>query len=764
MQSNPGLEEDTEERVIGYVEEGVPIKRGQHALLLTNKTLMTWWVNERGAPYHYDVAVKAGLVKNDVLARISTTNTHLDIQVTHYVRPALTDAQIYDLSRFVVASIEGGAAFMQLRVEVNGKTWFMGAAAELAQAEPMVLQRNPGEPIWSMTEKAYWRKVAPLPKPSKEMTDEEHSAWYAKASAARTEHERAMKKAVTMGLIPRERLIEISECGGSHGNCYELPETLYHVTTNQSAVLAEGFKTRDELRQALGKGLGGGTSDTISFTDNRKVAEGIFYAVIEAHCIASGKIGVQTLIEQAMAGTGAKHPWLDNWLKHVHINPEWFRENYHDGQLELDEANSLVVLGTDLGRVLFGLKRGEMFETIPCTAKEKSEALFRVFKQWLFWREEAGGPLDPLFFMADQEYLGAVPLEEIAILKCTTKEGTMGCKVGGLAEWRIWSGEAIEHIGIMETADNVAPCFTEYSSNPASNPPWADKIFKQVCDDLELTISRQGLPMPIRKEDSCVPVKELGCGHYGCVYETEDPGVVFKLTTDETEAWFVQTALKLFQNQEWPRGLVRYHTIYGVPDVKHRKRNVFVLWRDSVEHVGYPMSWQQKHQDELEASNWLMKYKDAAATLRDVLQKKKTDFDWATLPDHPVIEQAKEYYWDAKNNQSYTHWESMLLRTKRLSGNDAVAWLYAMLWIAVEELMQNGQVYLIGEVLRNLLEQGIVLADVHLNNVGQKQYEGYHSPVWIITDPGHALSLNPALQEIDIPEPLEAFHPGRISV
>lgn len=65
-------------------------------------------------------------------------------------------------------------------------------------------------------------------------------------------------------------------------------EYLYHASSNVPAVLREGFKTKKELGRPTG--LGGGSSDLISFTANPKIAKAIVSALKTAVKIAKGEI------------------------------------------------------------------------------------------------------------------------------------------------------------------------------------------------------------------------------------------------------------------------------------------------------------------------------------------------------------------------------------------------------------------------------------------------------------------------------------------
>lgn len=79
--------------------------------------------------------------------------------------------------------------------------------------------------------------------------------------------------------------------------------------------------------------------------------------------------------------------------------------------------------------------------------------------------------------------------------------------------------------------------------------------------------------------------REYGCGAYGCVYQTFDPKVVFKLTLDEPEA---QIAHVLTRFSQYPRGVVKYYGafqlrgLYGV----EKDLPMYALWREEAVAVG----------------------------------------------------------------------------------------------------------------------------------------------------------------------------------
>ena len=264
------------------------------------------------------------------------------------------------------------------------------------------------------------------------------------------------------------------------------------------------------------------------------------------------------------------------------------------------------------------------------------------------------------------------------------------------------------------------------------NPPWTNRIMREHWDAL-LAV---GQPMPTRY------AKELGCGSYGCVYQTEDPGVVFKLSSDSTEGEFIQLA----EPWGWPEGIVQYHGIIEL-DTTHRRRPVFALWREAAQTVGlYNVQPLTRYENDAQEqfALWLASFSRHAGFIR------------ARLRQRPHMwEQSKQYRrraWDhvgiedARLNRTMFLVGAGTTRLDRVAGPEGIA----MRWRACEiaaELMEH--TYLsdrVGGALRFYMEHGVLLADVHANNVGQVRRvyddEGSAYTPWVITDPGHAVVLD----------------------
>lgn len=63
----------------------------------------------------------------------------------------------------------------------------------------------------------------------------------------------------------------------------------------------------------------------------------------------------------------------------------------------------------------------------------------------------------------------------------------------------------------------------------------------------------------------------LGCGSFGCVFATEDPGIVVKLSSDELEGPTIQAIIETGKHLP---GVIEYHEVY-------RYNDVWVIVRDS---------------------------------------------------------------------------------------------------------------------------------------------------------------------------------------
>jgi hypothetical protein len=118
------------------------------------------------------------------------------------------------------------------------------------------------------------------------------------------------------------------------------------------------------------------------------------------------------------------------------------------------------------------------------------------------------------------------------------------------------------------------------------NPPWVTDLIARTYETLADTIPAAWLPRlgdfrPAGGRVIAAEVREYGCGSYGCVFPTNDPKVVMKVTQDDTE---VQFATTLANDLVMPI-CVHYHHAIELAATHHGEA-VYFLWRQSAEEVG----------------------------------------------------------------------------------------------------------------------------------------------------------------------------------
>ncbi len=281
-----------------------------------------------------------------------------------------------------------------------------------------------------------------------------------------------------------------------------------------------------------------------------------------------------------------------------------------------------------------------------------------------------------------------------------------------------------------------------------ASTPWVDRAANAVWSRIVAASPKPAwVPLHTTKRGGKITVKEYGCGHYGCVMPTDDPEVVCKITSDATEAVFVAASATL---GEPPEGIVRYHGIYEL-GTEHRGRRLFVLWREAATEVGLPkghfFSQGQRSYEELQISNlWraLGHFKDAAAAVRDSLKRSADPF--ALIAESKRFE---EWAWSRSReidvDRVIGSAISRILGPFRGAQRLALALLLCDL---IAENMENTTgCDLVGSALRYYLGEGILLADVHANNVGKVE----RTSGWVITDPGHAVGLQERWRAVAVP-------------
>jgi len=304
----------------------------------------------------------------------------------------------------------------------------------------------------------------------------------------------------------------------------------------------------------------------------------------------------------------------------------------------------------------------------------------------------------------------------------------------------------------------------EPAPSTSGNPPWSERAVKASWGDIEAALVANGIPASWMPKGD---LSELGCGHYGCVYRTGDPKVVFKVTTDISEAIFVANYLRLKDAGILSLGVVKYYAIFALP-FKHRKRDMFVLWREEVPHVNCQSvktelsirKWAKKSDDRVSiADDWqgsyeqrtfrdfenlLIKFKEKAHVAKIVADRKRQSCDddtyWAWMADQLAHGQRTNDLSDA---------QVALIEAGKFKYPYKFALLVQQCWYISQELGSEYYGVNIGQALEKYLDAGLLLADVHCGNIGLSDDESdedrqTHAP--IITDPGHAVVLKRELE------------------
>lgn len=282
------------------------------------------------------------------------------------------------------------------------------------------------------------------------------------------------------------------------------------------------------------------------------------------------------------------------------------------------------------------------------------------------------------------------------------------------------------------------------SAPKAPKNRWVERVLTDWWDVLAAEVPANWMPVSAataNKRRRRRLLTEYGCGRYGCVFPTGDPSVVFKLTSDQSEAAFVGAAMQI---GEWPAGIVRYHKLFQLEGETHYKRPIYALWRQEAQNVGLLVShagnaWYQKRFG------------------RGVCRDFASDLTAFLLTSHKirtVVQRSRNPAKLIKRAQDRATWAwrlYMRAAPTNLKGADLVAFT-RLQCASLAQFMQGRECgYLVGETLDFYLEHGLLLADVHLGNIGEATPEDYSTWELVITDPGHMVPLDPKWLKVDIP-------------
>lgn len=323
------------------------------------------------------------------------------------------------------------------------------------------------------------------------------------------------------------------------------------------------------------------------------------------------------------------------------------------------------------------------------------------------------------------------------------------------------------------------------------NPPWTDKILSKHWAALEARVGAAWMPVPMtehknlaahrryveemrRDVPKVVPemkahweqrlaeeegrltrlsrkrtglgYREYGCGHYGCVMPTNTPGLVMKITTDQTEAAFVAAYLSM-KASEQPVGIVPYHRLIAIRSESRLKRPVFVLWRDEAQHLGSDgiRAWIKSGARDFERDYYSTSFKKVMHLLGNCLDAARMVRTITKARTSTLVTDAVKRLDEAWQLESPPRG-----RDKALT---VACYLNAFRQNA-EQMTAEPMGNYVGQGLMEAFDAGLLLADVHLNNIGMPTgklaEEIGMTP--IITDPGHAIALDDRYSGVQVEE------------
>ena len=352
-------------------------------------------------------------------------------------------------------------------------------------------------PIWKLPKKVYVERRVPEPanlpewqgcyERKDDVCPDLWSAHFSRVRGFERKWDAAVAQAVARGLLHPDKASKRG--GGSEytidhwrqergGPFWEgqapLPVPLYHVSTAKTKVLRKGLMTKDQLRRTRKKevlGLGGGSSNTISFTTDPHYARTIKEAVLESIKVARGEWGIGDLIEKARKGDKARRPYLADFAR-IESNSTWQPGDPLPEKLVYGAQGEAVIHSYDLDRryknipacrteAWYRARKMRPYTTgegsvwqqgnkdcyfrgiRKLTPDEARARRFDTFKAWLYARQEAGGPDNPVLFGVDPKINARLDPKEIGLFEAEPCRGAWAARQNGEDEWRVSDGRVV---------------------------------------------------------------------------------------------------------------------------------------------------------------------------------------------------------------------------------------------------------------------------------------------------------------------------------
>jgi hypothetical protein len=222
--------------------------------------------------------------------------------------------------------------------------------------------------------------------------------------------------------------------------------------------------------------------------------------------------------------------------------------------------------------------------------------------------------------------------------------------------------------------------------------------------------------MPLVLPGTKAKFEEYGCGHYGCTLPTNAENIVLKITSDVSEANLARLILAGELDADLLDGLVHYHGVVPL-EATYRRRPVYALWREEVELCeiavfGLLLPWQLRVNEYVEHAKKVWKH---------VAPPRKG--------------------WQDRAENIMLAYEG---RRASRAGYNQLEHFKSALYVA-QNMANTPDIYRVGELLWYLIDNGIMICDPHLNNLGFAPRDGEDKAL-VLFDPGQVIFFNPDQQ------------------
>ncbi len=273
------------------------------------------------------------------------------------------------------------------------------------------------------------------------------------------------------------------------------------------------------------------------------------------------------------------------------------------------------------------------------------------------------------------------------------------------------------------------------------NPPWAVKVLKMYWPRLQQAAKQ--LPGPMKGAMPVSPIaEEFGCGFFGCVFPTNKPGIVFKLTKDRNEAQFVSWLLKHDPKGKKYPGILRHYKIIKL-DVGQQTLDAFHLSMRTGQPSLTPCPCEQCVGYPLNAGPvWAIWREEVIRSSMPVQPWRKAGMDTLLSATRAVFWYAREGKVTKKTVQRAAKIASMPSDKRPMNSSPEV--MLAAVEVAAKRASASRPLKQVGRAVLDILKKHhILMNDLHCNNIGLvvRGTGNKTKTQWVVSDPGEVIWL-----------------------